>query len=59
MFVYWGTRFDAVQAGKRVVGVKCDKCGCEYFYVLARTGVGAGSAPYGIGAGSAQGAGRP
>ncbi|MCA9137724.1 MAG: hypothetical protein KDB00_13225 [Planctomycetales bacterium] len=30
--------------------VECDKCGCEYFYELARIGTGRASAPYGVGA---------
>jgi hypothetical protein len=45
-FVYVGKRFDATKRGQRVVQVKCDQCGCEFFYELARVGTGAASAPY-------------
>jgi hypothetical protein len=38
---YHGKRFDAAVAGARIVPVKCEKCGCEYFYELARVGEGA------------------
>ena len=35
--------------GSRLVRVQCDKCGCEYFYELARVGSGQAHAPYAIG----------
>jgi hypothetical protein len=41
---YHGKRFDSTAAGARLVPVKCDQCGCEYFYELARIGDGAVSA---------------
>ncbi len=53
MFLYFGKRFDSTQVGRRVVKVECNRCGCEYFYELTRIGIGAASAPYGIGTGSA------
>ena len=53
MVLYVGKRFDATQVGSFVVGVKCDKCGCEYFYEFTRTGTGASEAPFSIGTASA------
>ncbi len=50
---YYGKRFESARTGARIVGVECDKCGCVYFYELARVGTGAASAPYGIGASAA------
>jgi hypothetical protein len=52
-FVYFGKRFDATKREQRVVQVQCDQCGCEFFYELARVGIGAASAPYYLGQGSA------
>ncbi len=53
MFIYFGKRFDAANVGRTVVGVKCDKCACEYYYELARIGTGSSTAPYAIGTGAA------
>src|SRR5213079_1790864 len=50
MFLYYGKTFEAARAGECVVGVVCDKCGCQYYYELARIGTGASTASYGIGA---------
>ena len=49
MLLYYGRQYDAASVGARVIGVVCEKCGCEYFYELARVGEGAASAPYAIG----------
>jgi hypothetical protein len=49
MLLYYAKRFDSAQVGARIVSIQCDKCGCEYFYELARIGVGTASAPYGAG----------
>lgn len=46
MVFYFSKRFEAALAGTRVVGVKCDECGCEYFYEMSRLGRGSASAPY-------------
>jgi hypothetical protein len=54
MLLYYGRRYDAASVGARVVGVVCEKCGCEYFYELARVGAGAASAPYAIGSAGAE-----
>jgi hypothetical protein len=54
MFIYFGKRFDATQAGQRVVDIRCDQCGCEYFYHLTRVGTGAATAPYYLGMDSAE-----
>jgi hypothetical protein len=48
MFIYWGRRFNSEHVGDRVVRVECDKCACEYFYLLTRIGVGAGTSSYGL-----------
>src|ERR1043166_2295232 len=49
MVFYLGNRYDAAILGRTVVGVKCDKCDCVYYFELARVGTGIGEAPYGIG----------
>jgi hypothetical protein len=51
--MYWGKKINAQSVGQRVVSVECNKCGCKYFYVLTRIGVGEGDAPYSIGVASA------
>ena len=38
----------AATVGKRLIPVRCEQCGCEYFYELARVGLGSGSSFYGI-----------
>jgi hypothetical protein len=53
MVFYHGKRFEAAAMGVRLVGVQCEKCGCNYFYELARIGTGSAVAPYGIGKSSA------
>src|SRR4051794_37994495 len=49
MLLYWGKQVESEDLGARVLGVICDKCGCDYFYALRRVGTGSGTAPYGIG----------
>jgi hypothetical protein len=49
MFIYFGRDYHSSSVGVRLVEVTCDKCGYEYFYRLARIGLGSGHAPYGIG----------
>ncbi|HZZ76987.1 MAG TPA: hypothetical protein VFE62_00630 [Gemmataceae bacterium] len=44
----------ASTAGSTIVGVKCEKCSCEYFYELARFGEGRGTAPLGLASGLAR-----
>ena len=48
-FLYYGKRYEAASIGVRLVAVRCDQCGFEYFYELARIGAGSAHAPYGIG----------
>lgn len=54
MLFYYSRRYDAAAVGTRVVEVVCERCGCEYFYQLARLGAGSASAPYAIGSASAE-----
>ncbi len=54
MLFYYSRRFEAAAVGTRVVEVACERCGCEYFYQLARLGSGSASAPYAIGSASAE-----
>lgn len=49
MVFYFQRRVESARAGGHIAGVKCDKCGCEYFYELTRIGSGSGTAPFGIG----------
>jgi len=50
MFIYYSsTNYSAETRGACLVGVRCDKCGCEYCYQLERVGSGGAGAPYGIG----------
>jgi hypothetical protein len=49
MVVYFGKRVESERTGECVVDVRCDKCGCEYYYALTRIGSGSGTAAYGIG----------
>jgi|GEM_PF-1248210 hypothetical protein len=53
MHVYFGKHVKRAQAGGRLVRVVCARCECEYFYHLARVGIGHGEAPYYIGVGRA------
>jgi hypothetical protein len=53
MFIYFGKRFDSAQVDACFIGVQCDKCGCKYYYHLARIGTSSSSAPYMIGQGAA------
>ena len=46
IFLYFGKRFRAQAAAQRLVGVTCEWCGTAYWYVLERTAVGRGTAPY-------------
>lgn len=54
MLIYFGTHYTAERVGGRVVGLRCDKCGCEYYYQLVRVGSGAGVAPFDLGMASAE-----
>lgn len=47
--VYFGKRFASASFGSAVVGVRCDRCACEYYYELARIGAGQGTAHYNMG----------
>jgi hypothetical protein len=38
----------------RLIEVHCERCGCDYYYELARIGMGTASAPYGLGQQRAQ-----
>ena len=49
MFVYVGKQINVAHVGERIAGVDCEKCGCRYYYRLARVGVGSGTAPYFLG----------
>lgn len=41
MFIYYSsTNYSAETGGARLVGIRCDKCGCEYCYQLERKGTG-------------------
>ena len=40
MLFYYGRRYESSAVGSRLVRVHCDKCGCEYFFELARVGLG-------------------
>jgi hypothetical protein len=53
MHIYWEKKINAQSVGQRVVNVECNKCGCQYFYVLTRIGVGEGTAPFSIGTANA------
>lgn len=53
MLFYFEKQIETVNIGGRVVGVACNKCGCEYFFELTRIGTGIGTAHYGIGTASA------
>jgi hypothetical protein len=49
MLHYYAKHFKSSVVGKRLIAVRCDHCGCEYFYELARVGLGFATAHYGIG----------
>jgi hypothetical protein len=53
MLFYFNKQIHSEHVGQRVVGVVCTNCGCEYYYELARLGLGSGTAHYGIGVGAA------
>ncbi|QDT39089.1 hypothetical protein [Stratiformator vulcanicus] len=53
-FWYFSTEFEASHLGQALVEVECEKCGCEYYFELARQGVGHVSSPYGIGTSKAE-----
>jgi MFS family permease len=55
MPVFVGKIFTATEAGQRLEGVTCEKCGTAFHYELTRVGVGKGSAPYLLGQASAAG----
>lgn len=40
MVGYFGKRVEVTNFGKKIVPVKCEKCGCEYFYELSRMAKG-------------------
>jgi hypothetical protein len=49
MLFYYGREYKSALVGKRLIPVRCDRCGCEYYYELARVGSGNATAHYGIG----------
>ncbi len=49
MFLYYGKQFTTAQVGARIAGVHCEKCGCEYYFVLSRIGTATSTAHYGLG----------
>ena len=49
MLLYYARKYTSATAGVRLVEVRCDRCGCVYFYELARVGSGSADAPYAIG----------
>ncbi len=53
MLLYHGKRIDSATVGTCLVAVQCEKCGCQYYYQLARIGTGAATAHYGIGTAAA------
>ena len=53
MIYYWGKQLVSEKIGRRAVDVECNKCGCNYCFVMTRIGSGTSSAPYGIGVGRA------
>jgi hypothetical protein len=54
MLFYYGRHYKSALVGKRLAAVQCDRCGCEYYYELARVGSGVATAHYGIGSKRAQ-----
>ena len=49
MILYFARHFKSGVVGARLIHVDCEKCGCQYFFELARVGSGSAQAPYGIG----------
>jgi len=43
---YHAQRFEAANVGGLLIAVICDRCGCGYYYELARVGTGSASSPY-------------
>jgi hypothetical protein len=52
--LYYGRQFVSSSTGAQLVEVLCDKCGFNYFYILARVGSGTSSSSYGIGSALAE-----
>ena len=50
MIFYFGRNYTSRHVASRIADVRCDKCGCQYYYELRRTAIGQASAPYGLGA---------
>ena len=46
MFIYFGTTYTSVSAGKVLKRVCCERCGTVYYYQMARTGRGRSHAAY-------------
>jgi uncharacterized protein (DUF983 family) len=53
MIFYYGKTYTYAQAACAVVGIRCEKCRCQYYYELARVGTGSATASYGLGTSSA------
>ncbi len=53
MFLYHGNKITTAAVGARIMGVRCDKCGREYYFELTRIGTGSSVAHYGLGQESA------
>jgi hypothetical protein len=53
MPIYFDKSTEVACVGVRTVTVRCEKCGCNYCYELARIGTGSALAPYYFGVGSA------
>lgn len=49
MFLYYGKKITTAAVGARIMGVRCDKCGREYYFELTRIGTGSSVAHYGLG----------
>lgn len=54
MFLYFGKNYTTATVGERIVGVRCERCGCDYFFQLTRIGSAETTAAYGLGQHSAR-----
>lgn len=48
MFIHFARRFVSTRIASRIVGVECERCGCQYYFELRRAGIGEGTAHYGL-----------
>src|SRR5438067_1764347 len=46
--IHFSRNFSAACSGAVIRAVRCEKCGCEYFYRLKRYGAARTSSPYGL-----------